>query len=392
MTAFAAGAALCSTSLGTTVSLLSGGMKKSRVGVVLMTAALLDDVVGLVIAGVIGNLVGPDGLNEQGEGRRIEWKTIVRPVLVSVAYALVTPALAILAKRYLKAPYFDSLGRFVGRTFGRFFGVKLAHLNLFVIIATLMTFVATSHVAGTSELFGAYLAGAFLGYVFDRQPEYGGVQDSPNPIYVTFNSHIAHTLLHPLLSPLFFASIGASIPVNQFFTIYIPGSGGLEGAGQVMMVKSHRVIWRGVVYSILMVFAKAVVGIWVFAFWTRNVDKQPCSTKPLPLHSSDPTGIVIEDGSHSVEPLATPSVTSSVQDGGSSRSRVSTALLLGMAMVARGEIALIVAQLARPLLVVPSGSDVGMDSEEPFVIVMWSILVTTFVGALGVGWVTRSTA
>jgi hypothetical protein len=54
-------------------------------------------------------------------------------------------------------------------------------------------------------------------------------------------------------------------------------------------------------------------------------------------------------------------------------------------MVARGEIALIVAQLARGLLVH------GVD-EEPFAVVIWGILVSTFGGALGVGMLLRSWA
>jgi hypothetical protein len=62
-----------------------------------------------------------------------------------------------------------------------------------------------------------------------------------------------------------------------------------------------------------------------------------------------------------------------------------SAALLGLAMVARGEIALIVAQLARGLLV--NGID-----EEPFAVVIWGILVSTLGGALGVGILLRSWA
>ena len=62
-----------------------------------------------------------------------------------------------------------------------------------------------------------------------------------------------------------------------------------------------------------------------------------------------------------------------------------SAALLGVAMVARGEIALIVAQLARGLLV--SGVD-----EEPFAVVIWGILVSTLGGALCVGMLLRSWA
>ncbi|KAK1915132.1 hypothetical protein P3342_002939 [Pyrenophora teres f. teres] len=82
--AFAAGAALCSTSLGTTFTLLaSSGLASSRLGVVLTSAAMMDDVVGLpvVMVQVISNL-GDDSFS---------WVNVVRAVLVSVTFALIAP-------------------------------------------------------------------------------------------------------------------------------------------------------------------------------------------------------------------------------------------------------------------------------------------------------------
>ncbi len=55
--AFAAGAALCSTSLGTMFSVLqASGLSRTRLGAVLASAALLDDVVGLVMVRIIASL------------------------------------------------------------------------------------------------------------------------------------------------------------------------------------------------------------------------------------------------------------------------------------------------------------------------------------------------
>ncbi|KAJ3529630.1 hypothetical protein NMY22_g8913 [Coprinellus aureogranulatus] len=377
LTAFAAGAALCSTSLGTTVSLLSGQMKKSRVGAVLMSAALLDDVVGLVIAGVIENLV-PDAEGHTGGEGGVEWRTIVRPVLVSVAYALGTPVLAVLSRILLRSGKLN-VGARVGEEAGED--------------------AQGDKDAWTSELFGAYLAGAFLGYVFEEKSSKSSLDDDDdvdNPILTTFNTHISRTLLVPLLSPLFFASIGASIPVNQFFTIALPG--GRNASGAVEMVRSHRVVWRGIVYSVLMILAKTVTGVWVFLFWrrtkTRGGVKDDECTGNLEgdkddenITAEEPT--VQDGGNDGSNVQATPSSGSEAPEPGPP-SRPSIALLLGLAMVARGEIALIVAQLARPLLVV-SDAATGTDSEEPFVIVMWAVMLTTFGGALGVGWVIRAT-
>jgi len=55
--AFSAGAALCSTSLGTTFIILgTSGLTNTRLGTVLTTAAILDDVVCLIMVQVISNL------------------------------------------------------------------------------------------------------------------------------------------------------------------------------------------------------------------------------------------------------------------------------------------------------------------------------------------------
>jgi Kef-type K+ transport system membrane component KefB len=335
------------------------------------------------------------------EGAGIRWSTIVRPVLVSVAYALGTPVLAILARRAVRSGKIR-LGLGIKRRAGKLLKVRRTHVNLFIIIITLMAFVATTHLAGTSELFGAYLAGAFLGYVFEGESTFedgSGHDSNPadevnNAILITFNSHIARTLLGPLLSPLFFASIGASIPVNQFFTIYLPGTQGLDGS--VGMVRSHRVVWRGIVYSLLMILGKAVTGVWVFLFWKQIKPQEAgnASESTATVESAKPnekvvaTPVIEEDSHGSSLELAPPQDPNPLSS--SLPSRASIALLLGLAMVARGEIALIVAQLARPLLIL-SDSASGTDSEEPFVIVMWAVMLTTFGGALGVGWVIRAT-
>ena len=55
--AFAAGAALCSTSLDTTFTILNtSGVTNTRLGTVLTSAAMMDDVVGLVLVQVISKL------------------------------------------------------------------------------------------------------------------------------------------------------------------------------------------------------------------------------------------------------------------------------------------------------------------------------------------------
>jgi hypothetical protein len=65
------------------------------------------------------------------------------------------------------------------------------------------------------------------------------------------------------------------------------------------------------------------------------------------------------------------------------------ACLLGLAMVPRGEIALIVAQLARPLLLLSSSKHGENGSSDALAVVTWAILVTTVGGAACTGIVLR---
>lgn len=82
LAAFSAGASLCSTSLGTTLAILSAaGLQQTKVGTVLMSAAMMDDVVGLVMVKIIASLGSSDGLSP--------WP-IARPVVASVVLLFVT--------------------------------------------------------------------------------------------------------------------------------------------------------------------------------------------------------------------------------------------------------------------------------------------------------------
>ncbi|KDR82775.1 hypothetical protein GALMADRAFT_58453 [Galerina marginata CBS 339.88] len=402
--AFAAGAALCSTSLGTTLALLTPNLRKTRVGSVLMCAALLDDVVGLVIAGII------PGLAEAESG--VDWVTIVRPVLVSIAFGLGTPCLAWFIRKLLqfdwtRIPTPLRIATNKVRLWRRNTGSPLLYdsrTQLLVIILTLSAFVAGTKYAGTSELFGAYLASALLAYIFSGPnrcylsaskssaatstptnlsspsisasprnfgtpptPEYT-VSESLNPSMDAFTTYL-QPILTPFLGPIFFASIGSALPVGALFTTY-PNST-LNGADVNRGPASHRVVWRGVVYALLMILAKMAVGLWILV-WPEPGRRHEISAMLWwwEHQQQDPRG----------------SKSQARGDNPSEPTRTRAAALLGLAMVARGEIALIVAQLARPLLLGASSTiQVGTTDEEPFAIVIWAILVSTVGGALGVG-------
>ena len=359
--AFGAGASLCSTSLGTTLALLRPELRQTKTGAVLLSAALLDDIAGLVLAGIIQSLPFTNSTSSS----TISWYTITRPILVSFAFAFVTPSIAyVLRKIVTRAPPMWKNLLHGGR------------IQLFWTVSVLSGFVAGARYAGTSELFGAYLAGAFLSYVF-WLPSQNHVSDGhdsntyPSTLLTPqgiFTKYLLPLLQH-IFSPIFFASIGAALPIRSL--VFADGS--------------RRVIWRGLVYSLLMILAKAVVGFWLLVWPDRNSGLGWCGIKK----SARPK--VTRTSHKPKSPRATPNpgVDKNLESNSVpalSMSRAHSATLIGFAMVARGEIALIVAQLARPLLT----GGIPPETAEPFAVVIWAVVVTTVSGALGVGFLLRS--
>jgi Kef-type K+ transport system membrane component KefB len=151
--AFAAGAALCSTSLGTTFTVLStSGLTNTRLGSVLSTAAMMDDVVGLVMVQVIATL----GANSTSLNALV----IVRPVLVSLAFAILVPV----CLRYLIRPLRDYVRGL--KSLKPRFDALIANARVRCIMHSLLLFglVAAAAWSGTSVLFTAYLAGAIINW------------------------------------------------------------------------------------------------------------------------------------------------------------------------------------------------------------------------------------
>ncbi|KAJ6591305.1 Cation/H+ exchanger [Mycena vulgaris] len=341
--AFAAGAALSSTSLGTTLTVLKPEYRSTRTGTVLMAAALLDDIGGLVIAAILA-LLSSYGTSSAS----IPWYIIVRPILVSFGFAFGVPVLAYISRRIVDRGVLRSKARLLA-----------PEGQLFILVATLSGFVAGAKYAGTSELFGAYLAGAYLAYVFASPPSpiSGAPQDVPAAPVRAFHHHIM-PMLQAFLSPVFFASIGSALPIRSLGTV--------DG--------SHRIVWRGIVYSVLMCAAKVLVGLWMLVWPDRGAGRGWFG-RSLPRATVDGDGETDEElgtGTNLPGPPAgfTP---------------VRSAALVGLAMIARGEIALIVAEISRPLLGISSPGE----TSEPFAVVIWATLLNTAGGAIFVGFLLR---
>lgn len=155
--AFAAGAALCSTSLGTTFTILStSGLEKSRLGVILSSAAMLDDVAGLVMVQVISNL--------GGSADSFKAVTVIRPVFVSVAFAVVVPAFCwAIVKPITKYVFARPATAEKQKSKVRdWICTPVSALAAHTLV--LLGLVTGSTYAGTSNLFAAYIAGAVINW------------------------------------------------------------------------------------------------------------------------------------------------------------------------------------------------------------------------------------
>ncbi|KAH6866443.1 Sodium/hydrogen exchanger family-domain-containing protein [Alternaria rosae] len=418
--AFAAGAALCSTSLGTTFTVLgSSGLATTRLGVVLTSAAMMDDVVGLVMVQVISNLGGDN----------FSWVTVVRPVLVSVAFAVIAPLFCLFVAKPLTAWLNASREAHPGAHLS----ALLQRTQTAFVIHTLIliALVAGATYAGTSNLFAAYIAGASISWWDSDVPhptsasamnaadekrqatvgpmlessaspsteppkteadqDHPAIPSQPSNMdkheHVNMTSgaaiyeHYYHPAVSKILQPFFFASIGFSIPITRMF----------RGA----------IVWRGIVYAVLMTFAKLVCGLWLVRFSISPGKKTPSRIlskvrMPLVPHLWGKSGGAppAQEGVTSTQAGATPSRTRPTTSPSSTENEARSSpsppkpfslhppLILAFAMCARGEIGFLISGVAE------SQGVFGETSGEPtdiFLVVTWAIVLCTILGPLAVG-------
>lgn len=177
-----------------------------------------------------------------------------------------------------------------------------------------------------------------------------------------------HPALKFILKPFFFASIGFSIPISRMFL--------------------GTVVWKGIVYSILMVFGKLLCGLCLLRFDrpTRmsNVLRQYLPSSVSACWSISNRRKTIKSSQTSAQ---------RVQDDNTQRLTKSPrhkapislypAALLGSAMVARGEIGFLISSVAESDGVLGPTSDGS--SSELFLVVTWAILLCTLIGPITVG-------
>ncbi|KAK9239191.1 Sodium/hydrogen exchanger family-domain-containing protein [Lipomyces kononenkoae] len=460
--AFGAGAALGATSLGTTFTVLSTTeLIKTRLGVVITSAAMLDDVVGLVMVEVVQNLGSSSNSSTP--------IAVVRPVFVSIGFAVGF----VLVCKFILRPL---INRALSNThvFPKF--TKSFNFAFLAHTCILVAMVAGATYAGTSSLFAAYLTGALISW-FDElscaatshetelpMPEGRGnpAETSPSIIdmqavsaerqgqpgsklqpkqtrfIITSGSSSSHNKMlekpqkqadssivceaptgvlvfeyyykEPvvrILIPLFFASIGFAIPITEMW--------------------HGEVIWRGIVYAVLMTMGKVITGLWLVrvsltpissfvkniasvlsSFFTCTAPRKHSSKqnqKPPAEKTKRLQNQVVEDSADQVACDESPNgqnregVTLPQRDRTTAKAIPPTSSLppkpkslypssiLGLAMVARGEVGYLIASLGERSGIFSKGSSGG--NSEIYLIVIWAITLCTLIGPISVGTLVR---
>jgi Kef-type K+ transport system membrane component KefB len=145
LTAFTAGASLCSTSLGTTYAILSAArLERTRIGTVLVAAAMMDDVVGLIMVSVVSSLT-----------KTVDARTVGRPIGVSFAF-LFASSVVMKSFRPLLKHFSNPIRK-----------IHFQGLSFVVSGLALLGLVAAAGYAGTSILFVGYLTGISATYLFE---------------------------------------------------------------------------------------------------------------------------------------------------------------------------------------------------------------------------------
>ncbi|TID16107.1 sodium hydrogen exchanger family protein [Venturia nashicola] len=436
--AFAAGAALCSTSLGTTFTILgTTGLTDTRLGVVLTSAAMLDDVVGLVMVQIISNF--------SASGSGFNSTTVVRPVFVSLGFAIICP----LTCWMIVSPITSMMNKYREENTESWVQRLIVREQTAFVLHTLLliAMVTASSYAGTSNLFAAYLSGAMVSWWDSEVPhpsprskdkhidhsarrddvKAGGLEPSvlaTDSKTKTQNTMDASTVpsayttsgtavfrayyaqpTEKILKPFFFASIGFSIPISKMFT--------------------GTVVWRGIIYTLLMIFGKLACGLWLICFaiptpkaihphrlshylpstshfWGRKTPVCPLTdqafaraielqnrmsdTKEQTRETPNPAVTDVSDQAQDKSPVtdATSPTTSPpshhLSTNPSKPLSLYPASILGFAMVSRGEIGFLISSLADSNGIFSTGGN-----DDIFLIVTWAIVLCTIVGPISVG-------
>ena len=161
-------------------------------------------------------------------------------------------------------------------------------------------------------------------------------------------------------------------------------------------------LWRGVVYATLMAAAKVTVGfpimLWSVISWpdVRTAGRSfaySVRRTAVCSHRRTTASARTEDGvANEAQDVPLSRTADAAPRLSSLRTSAAPAAFMGIAMVARGEIGLLIAQVARGSEPLSGGSASGSGSllgEESYLVCIWAILLCTLVGPIGIGFIVR---
>ena len=206
------GATLTATSVGITARVLSDlGQMASVEARIIVGAAVIDDVLGLVILAVVSALAGGGVVSTGG---------VIKILIVAVGFLV---AAVIIGSRV--APrIFDQVERIKGREIVVVFGVAFCFL-----------LAGLADGAGSALIIGAFAAGIIL----SDTAQYGIIEERVKPVVAVF-------------TPIFFVVVGSSVDL-RLLDPSRPGAGG--------------VLWAAFALTVLAVVGKVLAG-WA-APWAR---------------------------------------------------------------------------------------------------------------------------
>jgi Kef-type K+ transport system membrane component KefB len=189
ITAIFVGATLTATSVGITARVLSDlGQMRTQEAKIIIGAAIIDDVLGLVILTVVSGLAA---------GASVEALGILRVFAVAVGFLVV----AVLVGRFAAPKLFDLVVR-----------MRVRYVLLVFAIAFALGLAATAALVGSALIIGAFAAGLIL----SGTNQFDTIEHEVRPVASIF-------------TPIFFVSVGASVNLGLL-------NPGREGAAGVLGV------------------------------------------------------------------------------------------------------------------------------------------------------------
>src|SRR5918994_1917122 len=189
------GETLTATSVGITARVLSDlGQMNSEEAKIIIGAAIIDDVLGLVILTVVSGMVAGTSVSAFG---------VLRVLTVAVGFLVI----AVLVGRFAAPRLFDLVVR-----------MRVRYVLLVFAFAFALALSATAAAVGSALIIGAFAAGLIL----SGTNQFDTIEHEIRPVASIF-------------APIFFVSVGASVNL-RLLDPSRPGAGGLLGVAAVLIV------------------------------------------------------------------------------------------------------------------------------------------------------------